>query len=237
MSYDRLVVVPTYNNPKTIARVAQDVVACGYELVIVDDGSDKKVEELIARNEHISIVRHERNRGKGAAILSGAAKAKEMGYECFVSMDGDGQHLAREVYKLFDSRKDPRQIIIGARNFDIDNVPGKSKVGRAFHNFWIRANTGYDITDSLTGFRLYPVSILELQTRSRRFNFEVEVLVKHYWRYSQMLDTTIECYYPTPEERVSHFDNYRDTAAIIMLHLKLFAMKCLALRSRSAAWS
>ena len=216
------VIIPTYNNPKTIAKVAQDVLNHNYTLVIVDDGSDVAVSTLVKTNPNIHIVKHSKNLGKGQAILTGAKKVKDLGYNYFVSMDGDGQHLASELYKLIDCVDSDHQIVIGARNFDIDNVPKKSKVGRAYHNFWIKLNSGYDITDSLTGFRLYPVSILDLNLKRKRFDFEVEVLVNHYWKHKNISDTTVECYYPTPQERVSHFDNYNDTISITLLHIQLF---------------
>lgn len=225
-----IIVVPTYNNPKTIENVSKDVLNHNYKLIIVDDGSQTKVSSIVEENEDITILRHEENMGKGQAILTGAKKARELGYEYFISMDGDGQHLGSELKKLQDCINSSNQIVIGSRNFDIDNVPKKSKVGRAFHNFWIKLNSGYDINDSLTGFRLYPVSILDLNIKSRRFNFEVEVVVKHYWKYKNITDTIIECYYPTPEERVSHFDNYNDTIAITLLHLKLFMQRVFLLK-------
>ena len=225
-----IVIVPTYNNPKTILNVSKDILNNNYKLIIVDDGSNTKVSSLVEENENITILRHDFNMGKGEAILTGAKKAKEFGYEYFVSMDGDGQHLASELTKLQQCVNSKNQIVIGSRNFDIDNVPKKSRIGRAFHNFWIKLNTGYDIHDSLTGFRLYPVSILDLNIKSRRFNFEVEVLVKHYWKYKNITDTIIECYYPTPEERVSHFNNYKDTVAITLLHLKLFTQRVFLLK-------
>lgn len=225
-----IVIIPTYNNPKTIKNVTDDVLKNNYKLIVIDDGSQIKVSDLIPSHPNIIILRHETNLGKGEAILTGAKKAKELGYNYFVSMDGDGQHLASEIYKLQNCITTDNQIVIGSRNFEIENVPKKSKIGRAFHNFWIKLNSGYDITDSLTGFRLYPVSILDLGIKSKRFNFEAEVLVKHYWKYKKISDTTIECYYPTPEERVSHFNNYKDTISITLLHLKLFLQKIFLLK-------
>lgn len=225
-----IIVVPTYNNPKTISNVIEDILNHNYKVIVVDDGSDIKVESLIKKNENVTIQRHEINQGKGQAILTGAKKAKELGYDYFVSMDGDGQHLASEIHKLIDCINSDNQIVMGARNFEIENVPKKSKIGRAFHNFWISLNSGYKINDSLTGFRLYPVSILDLNIKTRRFNFEAEVLVKHYWKHKNISDTIIECYYPTPEERVSHFDNYKDTVNITLLHLKLFFQKIFLLK-------
>jgi glycosyltransferase involved in cell wall biosynthesis len=222
------VVIPTYNNPKTILKAAKDVVGLGYELVVVDDGSDIPVSSYMNINAHI--VRHAQNLGKGAAILSGARKVKELGYKYFVSMDGDGQHLASQVQKMIDSVNSDNQIILGVRNFEIDHVPRISKIGKAYHNFWIRLNTGYDIRDSLTGFRLYPVSILDLDIKTRRFDFEVDVLVKHYWKHRNISYTTVDCYYPSAEERVSHFDNFNDTISITLLHLRLFAQRFFLLK-------
>ena len=225
-----IIIIPTFNNPKTIQAVAQDVLDHGYSMIIVDDGSHSPVESLVQDHEKITFLRHETNQGKGQAILTGAQKAREMGYEYFVSMDGDGQHLASEIHKLVNCIDSHHQIVIGSRNFDIENVPQKSKVGRAFHNFWISLNTGYKINDSLTGFRLYPVSILDLNLKSQRFNFEAEVLVKHHWKHKNITDTIIECYYPDPKDRVSHFDNTNDTIAITLLHLKLCFMRFFLLR-------
>ncbi len=81
-----------------------------------------------------------------------------MGYTHVVSLDGDGQHLASQIEVLIDACVN-EQIIIGARNFDISNVPKGSKFGRWFSNFWASWDTGHEITDSLSGFRIYPISI------------------------------------------------------------------------------
>ena len=80
---DVAVVVPTYNNPKTIKAVAMDILDHGFSPIIVDDGSDEPIEELFSEAEKagIEFVRHERNRGKGQAIVSGVKKAKELGYK------------------------------------------------------------------------------------------------------------------------------------------------------------
>jgi len=224
---DTIVVVPTFNNPKTIKNVVEDILRHNYHLIIVDDGSQKPVNQIIDKEKYhnVSIIRHNHNQGKGSAILSGAKKAKELGYKNFVSMDGDGQHLASQIKKLIDTNNSKNQIVLGCRNFNIDNIPKKSKIGRSFHNFWIKVNTNFDIKDSLTGFRLYPVSILDLDLKKKGFNFEIEVLVKHFWKFHNLTQTTIECYYPTFEERVSHFDNYKDTTQFILLHFKLMFQK------------
>jgi len=222
-----IVVVPTFNNPKTIKNVVDDILSNNYNVIVVDDGSTTKVKDILndEKYKNIYIETHSHNIGKGQAILTGAKKALELGYKNIVSMDGDSQHIAGEIIKLIKSNTIENQIVIGSRNFNIDHIPNKSKIGRAFHNFWINFNTGFKIEDSLSGFRLYPVSIINLNTTKVGFSFEIEVLVKHFWKYRQITQTTIECYYPKPEERVSHFDNYRDTSKFILLHVKLFFLK------------
>ncbi|MBE0495270.1 MAG: glycosyltransferase family 2 protein [Campylobacterales bacterium] len=222
---DVVVVVPTFNNPQSIEKVAQEVLAQGYWLIIVDDGSSQSVASVLSfSHPKMQILRHETNRGKGAAIITGAKEVRARGKTFFASMDGDGQHLAGEIEKMLVAMDDG-QIIIGARNLGITDVPNGSKFGRWFSNFWACWDTDQEITDSLSGFRVYPVSILELPIKTERFDWEMEVLVRHAWKGGKIKEVSVECYYPRPEERVSHFKKFWDTAAIVMVHVRLLPRK------------
>lgn len=220
-----IVVIPTYNNGSTIQKVVDDVLSHNIKTIVVDDGYDTPVEKLLKKNNNLIVLKHASNRGKGEAILTGARKAQELGYKYFISLDGDGQHLASQIEKIINACDGENQIIIGARNFEIDNVPNGSKFGRWFSNFWATWDTEQEIKDSLSGFRLYPISILDLDIKTSRFDWEMEVLVKHSWKKRLIKEVTIECYYPTPEERVSHFKKFWDTAAIVMVHIRLLPLK------------
>ena len=223
-----IVIIPTYNNPQSIHAVALDVLGHGYPLIIIDDGSDIPVESLFSEEEKekIVFVRHEKNRGKGQAIISGTQKAKDLGYKHTLSMDGDGQHLASQAKTLMEVCDiDDDDIIIGARNLDLTHVPFGSKFGRWFSNMWACWDTGYTITDSLSGYRIYPVSILDLPIQTHRFDWEMEVLVRHADAGRKIREVQIECYYPTPEERVSHFRNFEDTMAIVWVHVQILPFK------------
>lgn len=220
-----IVIVPTLNNDHTIQAVVDDILNHGYKVIVIDDGYTNPVENILTQNENLSIIRHDINLGKGKAILSGARVAKELGYNYFVSLDGDGQHLASEIKKLIDACNGEDQIIIGARDFDIENVPNGSKFGRWFSNFWATWDTEQEIKDSLSGFRLYPDSILDLDIRTSRFDWEMEVLVKHSWKGRLIKEVITDCYYPIPEERVTHFKKFWDTAAIVMVHIRLLPLK------------
>ena len=218
------VIVPTYENYNTIKSVVEDILNHNYFAIVVDDGSKKELKSLLFEDENLLVLRHETNRGKGAAITTGTKKAKELGYNFVATMDGDGQHLASQIKHLVDAyEKD--EIIIGARNFEISNVPNGSKFGRWFSNFWATWDTGYEIKDSLSGFRIYPVSILELPIKTSRFDWEMEVIVRHADAGKKIKEVIVECYYPTAEERVSHFRKFWDTAAIVWVHVQILPFK------------
>jgi len=222
-----VVIVPTYNNPKTIKAVVKDLQNHSYEIIVVDDGSDEEIEDMFEENEKTDVhfLRHTVNSGKGSAIMSGVRKAKELGYTHAGSIDGDGQHLAQEMVKL-TSVYEEGTILIGARNLDMRNVPFVSKFGRWFSNFWARWDTGYPIEDSLSGYRIYPISILDLPIKTARFDWEMEVLVRHADSGKAIREALIECYYPNPEDRVSHFTDM-DTLAIVWVHVQILPFKWL----------
>ncbi len=217
-----IVVVPTYNNLGSIKKVVEDILAHHYEVIVVDDGSNASVKDLFSQDEqkNIHFVEHEKNQGKGQAIISGTQKAKELGYLYVLSMDGDGQHLASQAHLLI-SECHQDEIIIGARNFNLENVPLGSKFGRWFSNIWAKLNTKMMISDSLSGYRIYPISILTLPIQTKKFDWEMEVLIRHAQEGKNIKEVGIECYYPLAEERVSHFRNFEDTMSIVWVHLQI----------------
>lgn len=226
--HDVIVIVPTYNNPLSIKAVISDILNHGYKVIVSDDGSDIAVASLYENepNEDIYFIRHEKNKGKGEAISSATKKAKELGYLYVLSMDGDGQHLAAEAHKLIDVLEE-ETILIGARNFNLDNVPLGSKFGRWFSNMWACWDTGHSITDSLSGYRIYPISIIDLPIQTHRFDWEMEVLVRHADTGKKIKEVVIECYYPLAEDRVSHFRKFEDTMAIVWVHIQILPFKWL----------
>ena len=221
-----MIIVPTYNNQSSIKNVAKDILEHGYDLIIVDDGSTEPVESLFSSSEksNIYFIRHDVNKGKGAAITTGIKRAKELGFKYVGCMDGDSQHLASQMCKLINIYQED-QIIIGARNFNLEHIPNGSKFGRWFSNFWAQWDTGQKITDSLSGFRIYPISILDLDIKTSRYDWEMEVLVRHADSGRKINETKIECYYPAPEERISHFRKFNDTMAIVWVHVQILPFK------------
>lgn len=219
------IVIPVYNNPQTIQSVAQQALLEKMQVIVVDDGSTIAVETLVEIDEKLLILRHEDNRGKGEALLTGAQKAKEMGFEHIVAIDGDGQHYPSEIKKLLPLIEE-NTIVIGNRKFKED-VPNSSKFGRAFSNFWIFMESGRWLGDTQSGFRTYPLSILDLNLEQSHYDFEIEVLIKHLWQKREIKEVEIEVYYPPKGTRVSHFDKVTDNIRLSKLHSRLVAKNLL----------
>ncbi len=219
------IVIPVYNSPY-IDEVIEDLLKYDYQIIVVDDGSDTRVE---VNHPAVELETHPVNMGKGAAILTGAKKAKALGYESFVTIDADKQHLSSEISKLVEAYRE-NSIVIGNRNFDHENVPKSSKFGRKFSNFWVMLETFQKLGDTQSGFRIYPISILSLNLKNRRFDFEIEVLVLHAYKKRKLIDVEVECYYPPHDERVSHFDQIKDNIRLSLLHSKLMIQRFILLR-------
>ena len=219
------VVIPVYNSPY-INEVLEDVLTCGRKVIVVDDGSDEKV---LVDFKDVELVRHSVNLGKGEAILSGAKRAKELGFDAILTFDGDKQHLSSQIEKLVAAYKE-ESVVIGNRDFTSENVPNSSKFGRKFSNFWVFLETFKSLGDTQSGFRIYPVSVLDLNVVNRRFDFEIEVLALHSYRGGEIIDVEVECYYPPHGERVSHFDKVKDNARLTKAHTKLMLQRYVLLR-------
>ncbi len=219
------IVVPVYNSPY-IKEVIEDLLQYDYKIIVVDDGSDNKVQ---LSDSNIKLITHPVNMGKGQAILTGAQKAKELGYESFVTIDADKQHLSSEILKLVNAYQE-NTIVIGNRNFEHEHVPKSSKFGRKFSNFWVTLETFQKLGDTQSGFRMYPISILDLNIKNRRFDFEIEVLALHAYKKRKIIDVEVECYYPPEDERVSHFDKIKDNIRLSLLHSKLVTQRFFLLR-------
>lgn len=219
------IVVPVYNSP-FIDEVIEDLFRYEYKIIVVDDGSDEKI---TTKYDEIDIVRHDVNMGKGEAILSGAKRAKELGFDAILTFDGDKQHLSSEIVKLISHYKEG-SIVIGNRDFSSESVPNSSKFGRKFSNFWVFLETFKSLGDTQSGFRIYPIDILDLSIRNRRFDFEIEVLALHSYRKGKIIDVEVECYYPPKGERVSHFDKFYDNWRLTKAHTKLMLQRYLLLR-------
>jgi glycosyltransferase involved in cell wall biosynthesis len=213
-------VIPVYNHARNVGQVVAAAVASGARVVVVDDGSTDGSGDLAAAVAEATVVRHARNQGKGAAILTGlaAVAAAPIAARFAVTVDADGQHRPDDARRLL-ARLLPEgaitvetALVVGARaGMDQATVPWTSRMGRGFSGFWVWAAGGPRVADSQSGFRVYPVAeTLALPTRARRFEFEVEVLVQARRAGIPIREAPVTVAYAPPGGRVSHFRPWRD---------------------------
>lgn len=216
---DILAVIPTYNNEKTLARVIADVRRYCTDVLVVNDGSTDATAQILARTE-VASVSYAPNRGKGYAIRRALRYAGEHGYRYMLTIDSDGQHFASDIPEFVrEAAKTPDALLVGARNLHSDNMPGKNTFANKFSNFWFRIETGIRMEDTQSGFRLYPVQRMKgMKFITRRYEFEVEVLVRAAWRGIAVRNIPVNVFYPEKSERVSHFRPGKDFTRISILN-------------------
>ncbi len=206
------IVIPVYNHEATVAAVVRRSLALGYPVFVVDDGSTDATCDRMKDITGVTILRHAENRGKGAALLTGFAAAARVA-DWAITLDADGQHDPADAPALLAAVPPGlRPIVAGCREGMFSaNVPWPSRFGRKFSNFWVQASGGPAIKDSQCGMRLYPLpETLKLPVASRRFQFEVEVLVKARWYGIPVLGAPVQVVYAPRGERISHYRGFVD---------------------------
>ena len=229
------ILVPTYNNEKTLARVLDGVLDYADDLIVVCDGATDSTPEILKNYEdRAHILSYQPNKGKGNALRTGFKKAVELGFDYVISIDSDGQHYPENIPNFVTKlEENPGSLIIGARNMNQDSVPGKSSFGNKFSNFWFQFETGIKLPDTQSGYRLYPVKALDkVRFFTTKFEFEIEVIVKAAWRNIPVIPVPIKVLYD-PDERVTHFRPFRDFTRISILNTYLVTLALLYYKPRN----
>jgi len=230
-------VIPHYDHIGTLAAVAVGAKRYIRDVLVVDDGSTSfplELERELAASG-VRLIRHEVNLGKGAAILTAARELDGLGFDYMIVMDADGQHDPADL-PLFTAALETHRdaLFVGCRDFEhAANVPGSSRFGRSFSNFWCRLETGVACGDTQSGFRAYPVRALTtLKFLCRRYNFEIEALVKLLWSGYELVEIPVKVTYASPGERISHFDMRADNLRLSLLHTALVIRRLLPIPHR-----
>ncbi len=217
------ILIPTYNNAHTVCDVVRRSAAVWPDVIVVNDGStDDTLARLQALSKEVSfqMVSYADNRGKGGALKAGFLYARAHGCTHVLTLDADGQHFPEDAPLLIEaSRRQPDALIVGSRGFDDENMPGGSVFANKFSNFWFTVQTLRRIPDTQTGFRLYPLNgIGGLRILTARYEAELELLVFTAWRGTPIVPVPVRVYYPSPEERVTHFRPTLDFLRITCLN-------------------
>ncbi len=232
--YNACVIVPTYNNAGTLAAVLASVLEYTHRVIVVNDGSTDRTNEVLATFPGLDVVSFPKNMGKGMALRAGFALALNRGYDYAITIDSDGQHFAKNLVNFLNRLDTDRHaIIIGARNLHQENMPGKNTFANKFSNFWFYVDTGIKAPDTQSGYRLYPLYMMKgMRFFGRKYEFEVEVLVRCAWKGIGIQWIPIDIYYPPAEQRISHFRPGPDFSRISVLNTILFLIAVLYIKPR-----
>lgn len=206
------IIIPCYNHGIRISDVVWKTLALGFPVFVVDDGSRDTTPDILSGIDGITVLTHSENRGKGLALQSGFTAARDT-CDWAITLDADGQHKPEDVESLLAAVPHGiRPIVIGVRlGMDGENVPWTSRFGRGFSNFWVWVSGGPWVSDSQSGFRLYPLpETLALAVRAKRFQYEVEVLVKANRAGIPVVEAPVQVVYQRGAERISHFHPWKD---------------------------
>jgi hypothetical protein len=220
-------VIPAHNNAGTVKEVACKCLKHLPHVLVVDDGSrDADLREVFA-GTGVVVIRHPQNRGKGAALRTALDHLAEAGATFMITLDADGQHFPEDIERFLPKLHENR-IIIGERREVLGDMPGKSRFGRKFSDFWVFLETGQTVRDTQSGFRAYPVQrVRQLPIQCRRYDFEIEVLARAAWAGMELVSAPIKVWYAPRRERISSFRPFRDNLRISLTHTRLVGRRLL----------
>lgn len=223
------VIVPVFDHEGPLPGILARLKPYGIPVILVDDGSSascaRLMADLAAQELDIQLIRHSRNRGKGAAVKTGLAAARARGFSHAVQIDADGQHDIGDLGRFLTcAETHPDAVVTGIPVFDA-SVPKGRYYARYLTHVWVWINTvSFAIADSMCGYRVYPVEtcsrLIESATVGDRMDFDVEILIRLYWQGTRIVSIPTRVYYP--EDGISHFRLWRDNALLSLMQARMF---------------
>lgn len=228
------VLIPTFNNQKTLKRVLDGVLFYSADIIVVNDGSTDATADILREYPQITTIHLEKNSGKGHALKTGFSRALTMGFRYAITIDSDGQHYPDDIPVFVEGlKKENRDVLlIGSRNMSQEGIPRKSSFGNRFSNFWYKFETGIALEDTQSGYRLYPLEKIPKHFFTPKFEFEIEVIVRAAWSGVPVKNVPVKVLYD-PAERVSHFRPFQDFTRISILNTVLVSIALAYIKPRN----
>ena len=223
------IVVPHYRHDRQLAGYLPKLLALGFPVVVVDDGSGAEVVSrlrlMVGAYPHVTLLELPQNGGKGAALVAGMSQARNWGFTHAICVDADGQHELAAVARMHDeSRRDPVRVLSGNPVFDED-IPRARLYGRRITNWLARLEAGTaTVEDAMCGLRLYPLStVMPLVPKlRRRMEFDIEILVAACRAGIPVGFVPARVVYPI--DGCSHFRMVTDNLRLSRMHARLLAV-------------
>ncbi len=152
-----IIIIPVYNGRDSLLKLIHHIdLFARYPILIIDDGSTDGLSEKHFKKA--IYLKHEINRGKGAALKTGFKHARELGYSHALTLDGDGQHDPMLIETFIEhTRKCPNALIVGERDLVNLTMPLHRKLSNNITSLILSLRTARRIRDSQVGYRCYPL--------------------------------------------------------------------------------
>ncbi len=173
------VIIPAYNESKTIDGLIQGIKQQNLDILIIDDGSSDNTAK-IAKNNKTSLIVNTKNKGKGLSLAEGFHYALDNGFDAVITMDADGQHDPNDIpYFTRLAKYSDSTILIGNRMLKPKNMPKTRLLTNKFMSWLISLIAKQNIPDTQCGFRLIKKEVLEkVKFDTAKFETESELLIK-----------------------------------------------------------
>jgi len=214
------IIIPAYNADQSITAVVVELLQFNIPLLVVDDGSTDGTATCVERLP-ANLLRHRSNLGKGAALKSGFAWALQHGFARVVTIDADGQHDMSAVPLLIAAASEQGcDILLASRHAQFEQMGGLRRWWNRFGAWCMRKLTGFDISDSQSGFRYYSARLLRgVSLVANGYHLEMEVLLKA-WRGGYLVGSVPVAARVADGRATSHYRAVRDTWQICMTFLR-----------------
>ena len=238
-----IALIPAYEPDGKLIGITAELKEKGFDIVIVDDGSGEAYDEIFEKAaQDATVLTHEQNRGKGAALRTGLGYINRyMAYTesvmtaggpvsitgrdaVIVTVDADGQHLPEDVLRIAEiSEKRSGALVLGSRALR-DNVPARSSFGNTVTRYVYSMATGVQVHDTQTGLRAFRRSMIPrlLEIEGDRYEYEINMLMELAAEGVPIIEEEIETVYEDNNSG-SHFSTFRDSFRIYKEILKFSA--------------
>lgn len=214
------ILIPAYNAARTVVAVVRECLGHGLPVVVVDDGSTDGTADLLS-GLPLTLLRHGKNRGKGAALKTGFAWTVESGYDGVVTIDADGQHEVSAIPALIAAAQGGSWgILIASRRSQFEQMAGLRNIWNRIGVWCIWKRTGFEITDSQSGFRYYARDVVKgVPLKSDGYALEMEILLKT-WKSGFTIGSLPIAARVADGRATSHYRPVHDTFNISMTFLR-----------------
>lgn len=230
------VIIPTYNNERTLKTVIDGLLEITKDLIIINNSATDATFRILKTYTEITQIFLTKNKGNGNALRIGFKKAEVLGYDFAVTLKPDGQYYLEDIAVFvnqleFETNKN--LLLIGSTNRDQKTVSSRMSFTNKLSIFLYKLQTGIQLKNTQSGFRLYPLNELNnIKFFTTKSEFEIETIVKAAWRGISVKNVPVNVSID-PQERATHLKSIKGFLRISLLNTWFILVAFLYIKPRN----